>query len=189
MKTKLVKLKGGKKINNKEEAMKEEILAKTTPLSLVPLATGTAFLILGSRGTNACPGHPSLPTFLLLAGTLTVGLGILNQICKFVIFYGLSDGKRSPTPQEKNVVWLLTHLQYLLSWSQVIILIVGTVIVAPLATRVHAWNYEDPDHPFYCDYGTVIFAAIFFPSAWFLLLLTLVAYLLIRFCRPHQPPQ
>ena len=168
--------------------MKEEVLAQTTPLSLVPLATGTAFLILGSRGTNTCPGHPSLPTFLLLAGTLTVGLGILNQMCKIIIFYGLSD-KREPTVQERQVVWLLTRVQHLLSWSQVIILVVGTVIVAPLATRVHEWNYQDPNHPFYCDYGTVIFAAIFFPSAWFLLLLTLVAYVLIHFCCRPPPPR
>ena len=164
--------------------MKDEIIATVNfhQLSLVPLATGTAFLILGSRGENTCPGHPQLPIFLLMAGTLTVGLGIMNNVSRFVINYGLSDRRAGLTPEEKTVVWLLAQLQHLLSISQVLILIVGTVIIAPFAVRVHDWNYQDPSHPFYCDYGTVIFSAIFFPSAWFLLLLTLVAFCFIRFC-------
>ena len=162
--------------------MKDKALAQIAPLSLVPLATGTAFLILGSRGENTCPGHPQLPLFLLIAGTLTVGLGIMNKVSKFIISYGISDNEEVLTPEELNVIWLLTKLQHLLSISQVGILIVGTVIIAPFATNLHEWNYTDPNHPYYCDYGTVIFSAIFFPSAWFLLLLTLIAFILIRFC-------
>ena len=162
--------------------MKDEILAQIAPLSLVPFATGTAFLILGSRGENTCPGHPQLPIFLLLAGTLTVGLGIMNNVSKFVINYGLSDKRKELTKEELNVVWILGKLQHLLSISQVVILIVGTVIIAPFATSLHEWNYTDPTHPFYCDYGTVIFSAIFFPSSWLLLLLTMIAFILIRFC-------
>ena len=162
--------------------VKDKTLAEIAPLSLVPLATGTAFLILGSKGENTCPGHPSLPLFLLMAGTLTVGLGIMNTVSKFVINYGLSDTREVLTPEELNVVWLITKLQHLFSISQVGILIVGTVIIAPFATNLHEWNYEDSSDPFYCDYGTVIFSAIFFPSAWFLLLLTLIAFILIKFC-------
>ena len=87
--------------------MKDEMLAQIAPLSLVPFATGTGFLILGSRGENTCPGHPQLPIFLLLAGTMTIGLGIMNNVSKFVISYGLSDQREVLTREE--LVGLAIH--------------------------------------------------------------------------------
>ena len=170
-------------LNVKEE--KKRLIKEITPVGLVPMATAMAFLILGSRGEDTCKGHPSLPTFLLLAGTLTIGLGILFKIGKFVIIKGFPVKDREFTREENHVIWLLLHLRHFLSFTQVIILIVGTIIIAPLASTLHPWDYANPEAKYYCDYGTVIFSAIFFPGMWFLLILTAMGYVVIKCSLPE----
>ena len=54
------------------------------------------------------------------------------------------------------------------------------VLVGPLASSIHPWNYEDKNDEFYCDFTIVMFSAIFFPSMWLLLLLTGLAFIVIR---------
>ncbi len=67
------------------ENKREELVRTVTPVGLIPLATGVAFVVMGSSSTKPCPGHPSLPIFLLIAGTLSIGLAILGLISKFII--------------------------------------------------------------------------------------------------------
>lgn len=167
---------------------KQEINATVAPVGLIPLATGTAFLILGARGENSCPGHPSLPVFLLLAGSLTIGLGVMTTLCKVIVEFGLPSENRPLIRQEENVVWFLRRISHVMTASQIVILVVGTVIVAPLAAQVHPWDYVDPNADYYCDYGTVIFSAIFFPAMYFLLLLTAAAYLVVKCYIEEGPP-
>ena len=54
------------------------------------------------------------------------------------------------------------------------------LLVGPLASTIHPWNYEDKNDEFYCDFTIVMFSAIFFPSMWLLLILTGMAYFVIR---------
>lgn len=164
----------------KRMTSKGDLTKQITPIGLVPLATGTAFLILGARGSASCPGHPSLPSFLLIAGTLTVGLGVMTVIGKFIVTYGLPSSGRQLTPEERAVLALLKSLRHLLSLSQICVLIGGTIVIAPLATAIHPWNFTDTKDPMYCDYGTVVFSAIFFPLTWALLVFSSTAYLFIR---------
>ena len=158
---------------------KKAILKQLTPIGLVPMATATAFLILGSRGSDTCPGHPSLPQFLLLAGTFTIGLSVMVVTSKLITSYGLPFVQREFTREEDNVIWTLLQLRHFLSLCQIVILIVGTLIVAPLASTIHPWDHEHPDAKYYCDYGTVVFSAVFFPVMWLLLLLSLLGYAII----------
>ena len=90
---------------------KKKILANLQPLGLLPLATALTCVILATKGgENICPGHPSLPHFLIFAGALTFGLGIFNNVNKFIVIYGLPDqgilvpGDRPFTRNENQVI-------------------------------------------------------------------------------------
>ena len=164
---------------NNQMKIKEDISRRLAPIGLVPVASGTAFLIMGSKNVDNCPGHPSLPIMLLFAGTLTLSLGVMTNVGKFIVAYGLPSGRQF-TRQEKNVVWLLRYLRHFLSLSQVLILVAGTIVIAPLASTIHPWNWEDPSDPFFCDYSIVVFTATFFPMMWFLFFLAMLALIVIK---------
>ena len=85
---------------------KRKVLADLTPLGLVPLATALTCVILATKGENLCPGHPSLPNFLIIAGALIFGFGIHSKVNKFVVIYGLPDD-RTFTRNEEQVFTLL----------------------------------------------------------------------------------
>ena len=75
---------------------------------------------------------------------------------------------------------MITKTRSFMTFAQVLLFVTGTVIVAPLATTIHPWNYDDPDHKYYCDYNLVMFSAIYFPSMWFFLILYGFVYALIK---------
>ena len=85
---------------------KKKVLADLKPLGLVPLATALTCVILATKGENLCPGHPSLPQFLIIAGALIFGFGIHSKVNKFVVIYGLPDD-RPFTRNEEQVFTLL----------------------------------------------------------------------------------
>ena len=68
--------------------IKQRIKLKITPVSLVPIATGAAFLILGTKSMDSCPGHPSLPEMLHIAGTSILSLGVMANVGKLIVAYG-----------------------------------------------------------------------------------------------------
>ena len=47
-----------------------------------------------------------------------------------------------------------------MTFCQILLFITGTVIVGPLATTIHPWNYDDPNHEYYCDYTLVMFSGM-----------------------------
>ena len=159
--------------------IKQRIKLKIIPVSLVPIATGAAFLILGTKSIDSCPGHPSLPEMLHIAGTLTLGLGVMTNVGKFIVAYGLPS-HRPFTKQEKNVVNFFQLIRHFLTLSQIIVMVAGTIVIAPLASTIHPWNWKDPESEWYCDYSLVIFSATFFPMMWFLLLFAIVAFSCIK---------
>ena len=127
--------------------IKQRIKLKITPVSLVPIATGAAFLILGTKDMDSCPGHPSLPEMLHIAGTITLSLGVMTNVGKLIVAYGLPS-HRPFTKQETNVVNFFRLIRHFLTLSQIIIMIAGTIVIAPLASTIHPWNWKDPKVPF-----------------------------------------
>jgi len=95
---------------------------------------------------------------LIFAGALTFGFGIHSRVNKFVVIYGLPDDQQPFTRNENQVAWMITKTRSFMSLAQVLLFVTGTVNVAPLA-----WNYDDPDYKYYCDYNLVMFSAIYFP--------------------------
>ena len=140
---------------------KKKVLADLQTLGLLHLATALTCIILATRGENLCPRHPSLPQFLIFAGALTFGFGIHSRVNKFVVIYGLPDVQRPFTRNENQVTWMITKTRSFMSLAQVLLFVTGTVIVAPLATTIHPWNYVDPDHKYYCDYHLVLFSGMY----------------------------
>ena len=58
------------------------------------------------------------------------------------------------------MVWILSKFGSFMTFCQVLLFITGTVIVAPLASTIHPWNYDDPNHKYYCDYTLVMFSGM-----------------------------
>ena len=58
------------------------------------------------------------------------------------------------------MVWILSKFGSFMTFCQILLFITGTVIVAPLASTVHPWNYDDPYHKYYCDYTLVMFSGM-----------------------------
>ena len=82
---------------------------------------------------DSCRGHPSLPVMLLIAGTLTLSLGVMTNVGKFIMAYGIPTD-RALTKEEKNVVGLFRYVRHFLMLSQIIVLFGGTIVIAPLAS-------------------------------------------------------
>ena len=106
---------------------KPEVLKRIQPIGLLPMATALTCVILASRDSDLCPGHPSLPQFLIIAGSLTFGLGILTNITKFIVVFGLPS-ERNLTKNEKQVVRILGYFGYLMTFCQISLLIAGTIV-------------------------------------------------------------
>ena len=100
---------------------KRKVLADLTPLGLVPLATALTCVILATKGENLCPGHPSLPQFLIIAGALIFGFGIHSKVNKFVVIYGLPDD-RPFTRNENQVIYLLCIIKKKLKFTGIFII-------------------------------------------------------------------
>ena len=120
-------------MNEEMKKTREKISRRIVPIGLVPVATGTAFLVIGSKSMDSCPGHPSLPVMLLIAGTLTLSLGVMTNVGKFIMAYGIPTD-RALTKEEKNVVGLFRYVRHFLMLSQIIVLFGGTIVIAPLAS-------------------------------------------------------
>ena len=120
-------------MNEEIKKTREKIARRIVPIGLVPVATGTAFLVMGSKSMDSCRGHPSLPVMLLIAGTLTLSLGVMTNVGKFIMAYGIPTD-RALTKEEKNVVGLFRYVRHFLMLSQIIVLFGGTIVIAPLAS-------------------------------------------------------
>ena len=90
---------------------KQEILSKIQPLGLLPMATAMACVMLASRDADLCKGHPILPKFLIFAGSLTFGLGILTSVTKFIVTFGLPSD-RPFTKNERQVSYQKLNMKY-----------------------------------------------------------------------------
>ena len=133
-----------KEMTDETKKIRENIIRRIAPIGLVPVATGTAFLVMGSKSIDSCPGHPSLPVMLLIAGTLTLSLGVMTNVGKFIVAYGIPTD-RPFTKEEKNVIGLFRYVRHFLMLSQIVVLFVGTIVIAPLASTVHPWNWLNPN--------------------------------------------
>ena len=98
-------------MNEEMKKTRERISRRIVPIGLVPVATGTAFLVMGSKSIDSCPGHPSLPLMLLIAGTLTLSLGVMTNVGKFIMAYGIPTD-RALTKEEKNVSHMPTFTTF-----------------------------------------------------------------------------
>ncbi len=67
-----------------------------------------------------------------------------------------------------------------LTLSQLAILVLGTLMIAPLATTaIFPWHYDNTDNKYYCERSLIFFIATYFPLMWTLLILTVALYVFI----------
>ena len=155
---------------------KQALLGKLLPTSVVPAATSNAFLVVGSRNADECY-DPSLNKFLLFAGTVSIGMGVLGSVFRYVLESILSDKKITRSE------FCLIRLMDILSSSIVVVefgLLVGATYVFYPFIFKGEWQSEDPSKPKYCNYGTVVFSSIFISACWLLFALTGIIYLIIQ---------
>ncbi len=159
--------------------VKRALVSRIVPTSLIPLATATGLLVLGSHKTTGPAGDCSfpLPTYLVWAGAISTSLAIIGIVGRYILEWIISD--RVLTLGEKNILLVLEYVGLSLSVFQVVLIIVGAAIIFP---ELPHWQYRHRHLPNYCDYGMVVFSAVFFGLTLLIVTVTSVFGLIIVFC-------
>lgn len=154
---------------------KQGLLGKLMPTSVIPAATSNAFLVVGSREQDECYEH-KLHKFLLIAGALSIGMGVLGTVFRYVMDAILWDQKI--TRKELALIRIMDILSKLIVLAEFGLLVSATLVFIPFFTQ-DKWQSDHPDGPYYCNFGTVVFSAIFLGSCWVLFALTGAVYCVI----------
>ena len=146
----------------KLQAIKQSLLKKIIPSSLIPLATANGMLVLGSHkrsGPSMDCSFP-LPEYLVYSGTISVAIVIIGIVGKLVVDWILED--KVITRGERNIITFLQYLGGFLAFVEFCILIAGAILIFP---HISSWQHKHRHLHHYCDYGMMVFATTFISLA------------------------
>ncbi len=161
-------------------AKRKRAEAKITPLSLIHPATANSLLIMGAkRGSGKKDGcFFGLHHFLIWSGASALSLYVLSVIAKYILWWILNS---VPSKADRILLTIVEVISLILAVIEVVALSICSVFVYPEVVR--GINFDDPDHPRYCEYGMVMFSLFFFSLMWVLILLAFIAFLFINVVR------
>ncbi len=164
---------------SKRSKIKRALIRRVTPTSLIPLATGTAMLVVGSHKTVGPFGDCSfiLPNYLVYSGAVSTSLAIVGIVGRYILEWIIADNV--VTRGEKNILLILEYVGQLLGITQIIIILVGAVIIFP---NLPSWQHDYKNMPNYCDYAMVAFTTIFISCTIIILLVCLIFAFIITCC-------
>ena len=167
------------------------------PVSLVPSATGTGFLIFGSQDL---PCHIPLGYYLLVdifltfssrcqisnsdfvfqvAGSISLSIPILASVFKFLVRRFYANGNGNGDPVEKWVFKAMSCLSSTIVTVEILILIAGMIVILP---HLGAWQYQDRTQiDTYCDLSLMLFSLTFLSGAWLFIITGLIIFSLIYY--------
>ena len=163
------------------------LMNKLIPTSVVPAATSNALLIVGSRDNEEACQVSNVSTFLLISGVMSLGMGVLGGVFKYVLQAILLDKK--VTLGELNIIRFLDLISDLIVLVELGILIAGTVIMWPLfVEKYHSdldkWEWKNVtrngEKVQFCPQSTVLFSTSFTAGIWVLIILTSFAFIAIK---------
>ncbi len=169
--------------------VKRALISRIVPTSLIPLATATGMLVLGSHKSVGPNGdcYFNLPMYLVWAGAISTSLAIAGIVGRYVLEWIIAD--KVLTRGERNILLVLEYIGISLTLFQLIIIVAGALFIYP---KIPTWQHEYKFLPNYCDYGMMIFSCVFFGFTLFIVALTTVFAIVIVFCdtekRKTPPP-
>ncbi len=148
---------------------RQKVLRDILPASLVPSATGTGFLVIGSRGSKC---FFPLDTYLVVAGSISLSIPILAAVFRFIYHKIYADDVVDPF--EAILLKVMQHLSKAVVLIEVLILLAGIIIIGP---NLSSWQYNDiNDTTTYCDGSLVWFSLAFLIGTWVFIFAGAVVY-------------
>ena len=124
---------------------------------LVPIAVANGMLVVGVNVDPVLDCHFGLAFYLIVAGTLSLAMVILNAINRIVVTRMVSDNMISV--REKKVIRAIEALGKFMMLLEGLCLFGGLFFIYG---NLKEWQYTDPrDKDTYCVFGEVVFSAIF----------------------------
>ena len=148
--------------------LRRSLVNRLVPTSLIPIATATGFLVLGTHKKAADCFFP-LPTFLMWAGVISISISVAGTVGRYIIDWVIRD--KVVTAGERIMFLGLENLDRVLSLIQLIIIVVGASIIFP---HLPHWQSQHKNLPNYCDHGMVVFSAVFFGISIFIVMVTIL---------------
>ena len=148
----------------KFQAVKQSLLKKLIPSSLIPLATANGMLVLGAH-KSVGPGKDCsfpLPDYLIISGTISLAIVVIGVIGKLVVDWIMED--KLITRGERLIITFLEYLGGFLVFVEFCILVAGAVLIFP---HLPSWQHDHRELHHYCDYGMILFASTFIALALF----------------------
>ena len=165
-------------------SIRKDLLKRTVPMSLIPLATANGMLVLGSHKIsgpfNDC--YFPLPEYLVYTGSISLAVVIVGVVARYIVGWILN--KNIITRGEKCILNCLENFGLFLIIIEIAALLIGSVLIYPHLTH---WQYSHKNLPNYCDYSIVMFSSTFIGLALFFITFGgLIAMYLIFFDRPQD---
>uniref|UniRef100_A0A0K2UYW1 Uncharacterized protein n=1 Tax=Lepeophtheirus salmonis TaxID=72036 RepID=A0A0K2UYW1_LEPSM len=165
----------------------DDVESKIIPVSIVLMPVAQGMLIMGSHmKPEDCTFD--LPEYLLVAGSVSLTLGIMGVVAKQILAYITTHlGPEDTIPRSaKNVLNVLKLISRLLMVTQIAILIAGVVMMVP---NLWEWQSHDPKKSGYCEYGPVVFTSIYLCITWTFVFFGFFAILYIKIGFRKQEPR
>ena len=138
-------------------AMRQKLLDRVNVSGLVPIAVANGMLVVGVNVDPVLDCHFGLTFYLIVAGTLSLAMVILNAINRIVVTRMVSDNMISV--REKKVIKAIEALGKFMMLLEGLCLFGGLFFIYG---NLKEWQYTDPrDKDTYCVFGEVVFSAIF----------------------------
>ena len=164
---------------------KNAILGRIVPLSLVPISTSNAMLVMSSKLKLSSTKDPDcyfpLPEYMIITGIVSLSLVIMGVISRHILDWILTFHKVSPA--HARLVDLLEVLGKVLAMLQAGLLFAGTLLLVPqypkIVTQLPAQGEKKDE--FYCDFQLVVFSTVYLISTWVILFFGLLSYTYVFF--------
>ena len=157
---------------NYDNIPRQEILREILPASLVPSATGTAFLVIGSR-PNQC--FFPLALYLVVAGAISLSIPVLAAVFRIIYRKIYKDDRVDSL--EAAFLTIMKHFSTAIVIIEVLILLLGVIVIFPNLSK---WQYEDPSQTeTFCELSLLIFTLTFMVGCWSFMILFSSIYIII----------
>ena len=148
-----------------------EILEEIQPASIMPLATGMAFIIIGSRPAT-CFFH--LQTYLITAGSISLLIPLLAFAFRFIYQKIYHDDYVDSF--EAMILEIMKYFSKAVVAFEILIILYGFFLVA---ANLPKWTWNDPNEETYCELGLMIFSMTFLGLCGSIIFLGAMIFLII----------
>ncbi len=170
----------------KQHSKRNALVNQITPLSLVPISSANAMLVLSSKlrfsfDPQERDCYFPLPEFILVTGTVSLSIIVLGVIVRHILNW-IMQNKVVTTPQER-LIKCLRVLGKTLSVVQVCLLFSGTLLLfSHVPYVVMEQKAGESRSDYYCDYQLVMFSGVLLGMSWILILLAAICYVFVKYC-------